>query len=128
MKLLLDTHAFVWWESAPEKLPPSVISLCKDRSNALLLSMVAAWEIQIKSQLGRLKFATPLADVIENQIRSNGFQLLPIELAHVLALENLSWHHKDPFDRLLIAQAMVEGVPVISSDPMFAKYPIQVLW
>jgi PIN domain nuclease of toxin-antitoxin system len=128
MKLLLDTHAFIWWDSEPKKLLPNGLALCRDRANELWLSVVSIWEMQIKLQLGKLQLSTPLAKVIESQQQINGLQVLPITLAHVLALEQLPLHHKDPFDRLLIAQANVEGAVLISHDPIFAKYAVEVVW
>ncbi len=103
MKLLLDTHAFLWWDSEPAKLSPQVLASCQDRSNTLLLSVASVWEIQIKLQLSKLKLTLPLAELIESQQQTNNVEVLPVALAHVLALQNLPPHHKDPFDRLLIA-------------------------
>jgi len=128
MKLLLDTHAFIWWDSEPAKLSPKAIALCQDRRNTLVLSVVSLWEIQIKLQLGKLKLALPLKEIVESQQQTNSVEVLPITLAHVLALENLPAHHKDPFDRLLVAQATVEGAVLVSGDPNIAKYPVQVVW
>ncbi len=128
MKLLLDTHAFIWWDSEPARLSPQALALCQDRVNVVLLSVVSVWEMQIKLQLGRLNLDLPIAEVIESQQQRNGIEVLPITLTHVLALENLPAHHKDPFDRLLIAQAIVEGAFLVSSDPVFAKYPVKLLW
>jgi len=127
MRLLLDTHAFIWWDSEPAKLSPQVLALCQDRTSTVLLSVASVWEMQIKLQLGRLKLALPLATLVENQQRTNGIEVLPISLAHVLALADLPAHHRDPFDRLLIAQARLEGAVLISTDPVFANYPVQVL-
>lgn len=128
MKLLLDTHAFIWWDSEPAKLSPQVLSLCQDRQNTLFLSAASVWEMQIKLQMGKLKLTLPLAELIESQQQTNNLQILPVLLTHVLALEHLPAHHKDPFDRLLIAQANVEEVIVVSNDPMFPKYTDKVLW
>ena len=128
MKLLFDTHAFIWWDSEPQKLTPQIIALCQDRANTILFSVASAGETQIKTQLGKLKLEIPLVQIIENQTRTNGVEVLPIALTHVLALENLPAHHKDPFDRLLIAQAKAEDAVLISADPIFTKYPVQVLW
>ena len=94
----------------------------------MLLSVASAWEMQIKLQLGKLKLALPLAEIIESQQRINNIEVLSITLAHVLALQNLPAHHKDPFDRLLIAQANVEGAVLVSNDPILAKYPVKLLW
>ena len=128
MKLLLDTHVFIWWDSEPASLSSQALALCQDRANTVLLSVASVWEMQIKLQLGKLKLSLPLAEVIESQERINNIEVLPIILAHVLALQNLPAHHKDPFDRLLIAQANVEGAVLISGDPILAKYPVKLLW
>ncbi|CAG0966956.1 hypothetical protein GPROT1_01256 [Gammaproteobacteria bacterium] len=103
MKLIFDTHAFIWWDSAPANLSASVLAQCQDPANQLLFSVVSAWEMQIKSHLGKLKLNLALSDIIASQQQTNHIELLPISLDHVLALETLPDHHKDPFDRLLIA-------------------------
>lgn len=128
MKLLLDTHTFIWWDSEPAKLSPQVLALCQDRTNSLLLSVASVWEMQIKLQLGKLKLDRPLAEIIESQQQRNNIEILPVLLTHVLVLQSLPAHHKDPFDRLLIAQANVEEAALASSDPVFAKYIVNVLW
>ncbi|MEK7398146.1 MAG: type II toxin-antitoxin system VapC family toxin [Candidatus Poribacteria bacterium] len=128
MKLLLDTHAFIWWDSQSSKLSPQVLSLCQDRANTVLLSVVSVWEMQIKLQLGKLRLNLPLATLIESQQRTNGIEVLPIIVDHVLELDNLPAQHKDPFDRLLIAQARVEDAILISSDPIFTDYSVKLLW
>jgi PIN domain nuclease of toxin-antitoxin system len=128
MKLLLDTHTFIWWDSEPGRLSPRVLALCQDRENVVLFSVASAWEMQIKLQLGKLKLTLPLAQVIEGQRQTNNIQVLPVALAHVLALQSLPAHHKDPFDRLLIAQANAENAVLLSSDQAFAKYPVKLLW
>ena len=128
MKLLLDTHTFIWWDSEPDKLSLRVLGLCQDRTNTLLLSVTSIWEMQIKLQLGKLKLNLPLAVIIDSQQKTNNIEVLPIMLAHVLALESLPTHHKDPFDRLLVAQANVEDAVLISNDPIFAKYAVKCIW
>jgi PIN domain nuclease of toxin-antitoxin system len=128
MKLLLDTHAFIWWDSEPGKLSPQALLLCQDRENSLLLSVASIWEMQIKLQLGKLSLKLPLAVVIEGQQQTNGVEVLPVRLEHVLPLEMLPPHHKDPFDRLLIAQAQIENAVLVSGDPVFTKYPIAAIW
>lgn len=128
MKLLLDTHTFIWWDSEPDRLSPQALALCQDRRNILLLSVVSVWEMQIKLQLGKLRLALPLKEIIETQQQTNNIEILPVTLAHVLALENLPVHHKDPFDRLLVAQAMVEGAALVSGDPNIARYAVQIVW
>lgn len=128
MKLLLDTHTFIWWSSDPIQLSSRVVSLCQDRTNVVLLSVTSIWEMQIKHQLGRLSIGLPLRRLIEDQQQANGIEILPIMLAHVLELENLPDSHKDPFDRMLIAQASVEGAVLLSKDGIFNSYPVQVVW
>ena len=128
MKLLLDTHVFIWWASEPERLSEKVLNLCQDSKNTLLLSVASAWEMQIKMQLGKLKPRLPLQDLIESQQQTNNLQILPIELGHVLELHNLPTHHNDPFDRLLIAQANVEDAFLVSKDKAFSGYPVKLLW
>ena len=105
MKLLLDTHIFIWWADQPEKLSQVALSALEDEANELLLSVASVWEMQIKIQLGKLKISLPLSELIKNQQESNGLTVLPVALPHVLALNTLPFHHKDPFDRLLIAQS-----------------------
>ena len=125
--LLLDTHTFLWWDSAPERLSATVLALCRDPSVVLSLSLVSLWEIQIKSDLGKLPLSLPLAEILRDQ-QAAGLQLLPITPAHIFALGTLPPHHKDPFDRLLIAQAIAEGLPLASMDSLFAPYAVPVLW
>ena len=110
MKLLLDTHIFIWWVDEPEKLSASALAALEDESNTLILSVVSAWEIQIKFQLGRLVLSSLLDTLIESQRQANALQILPVELPHVLGLQALPHHHADPFDRLLIAQAIADTV------------------
>lgn len=128
MKLLLDTHAFIWWASEPEKLSKKVRELCNDRTNILMLSVASVWEIQIKINLGKLQIEEPLVDLIEQQQQVNDLRIMPVELKHVLALENLADHHKDPFDRLLIAQSGIESLTLLSKDPIIRKYGVNVVW
>ncbi|HTX53745.1 MAG TPA: type II toxin-antitoxin system VapC family toxin [Candidatus Baltobacteraceae bacterium] len=128
MKVLLDTHTFIWWDGNSAQLSQSALAFCTDPQNTVFLSVVSAWEIQIKRQLGKLQLRLPLATVIESQQRQNSIEVLPVMLPHVLALDALPPHHKDPFDRLLIAQAIAEGAALISNDPAFSKYGIDVRW
>ncbi|MEA5597756.1 type II toxin-antitoxin system VapC family toxin [Rivularia sp. UHCC 0363] len=128
MKLLLDSHVLIWWSSSSEKLSKKVYDLINDTNNTLLFSIASVWEMQIKFQLGKLNLNSTLPTLIQNQQRVNNLQLLPIELGHIYALNNLPLHHKDPFDRLLIAQTIVEQIPIVSIDEVFDNYPIQRLW
>ncbi|MDT4896028.1 MAG: hypothetical protein QOH25_1105 [Acidobacteriota bacterium] len=127
MKLLLDTHIFIWWANEPERLSQTFLSALTDESNTLFLSIVSAWEMQVKMQLGKLKLNLPLQELIQSQQEANALQLLPIELEHVLALSTLPSHHKDPFDRLLIAQAIVEEAMIVSADSKLSAYSVKLL-
>ncbi|MEW6350166.1 MAG: type II toxin-antitoxin system VapC family toxin [Thermodesulfobacteriota bacterium] len=128
MRLLLDTHAFIWWDSEPARLPHAARAACEDLNNCLLFSVAGVWEMQIKLQLGKLQLIVPLGEIIGTQQESNNLQVLPVGLEHVLALEDLPSYHKDPFDRLIIAQARVEDAVVVTNDAVFSRYPVQVLW
>jgi len=122
MKLLLDTHIFIWWVDQPEKLSPAALSALEDETNDLLLSVASVWEMQIKIQLSRLKLSLPLKELVSNQQETNDLTILPVALTHDLTLDALPFHHKDPFDRLLIAQSIEEGVrlsvQILSSLPI----------
>jgi len=127
MKLLLDSHTFLWWNNEPDKLSPRVLEMCKDSENALFVSVASIWELQIKFQLGKLRLYKPLAEIIRQE-QENGIEILSVEASHVFALDSLPNHHKDPFDRLLVAQALVEDAVLISADPLVKQYPVKVEW
>ncbi len=127
MNLLLDTHIFLWLNEQPEKLSANILSHCEDSNNCLFLSHVSPWEIQIKHQLGKLTLDEPLQAMIETQQQDNDLQLLPITLTHIYALAHLPHHHRDPFDRLLIAQASVEEMSLITVDGRMKDYPIKLV-
>lgn len=128
MKLLLDSHTFIWWDNDLDKLSPRVLTLCQDRRNILLISVGSIWEIQIKVQLGKLQLPLSLQNMIKGQQQVNKVRVLPVKLEHVLALDTLPMHHRDPFDRLLIAQANVEDAVLLSHDHVFTLYPVNVQW
>jgi PIN domain nuclease of toxin-antitoxin system len=125
---LLDTHVFLWWATEPSKLSAAALTFLQNPANPLLLSVASVWEAQIKHQLGKLKLQSPLATLVAQQQQTNGIALLPIDLDHVFALSSLPKLHKDPFDRILIAQANTEGATLLSADPIIAQYPVQALW
>jgi len=128
MRLLLDTQAFLWWDDSPERLSAAAQAAIKDPANELLLSVVSVWEMAIKMQLGKLRLTTPLAERISSQQARNQFAVLPVELRHTLQLTELPLHHKDPFDRLLVAQAQVEGAALVSGDAALRHYAVTILW
>lgn len=128
MKLLLDTHTFIWWANEPEKLSEKVLKACEDKKNDLILSVVSVWEMQIKIQLGKLQLKHPLRELVTRQQEANNLQILPVTLEHVFALEKLPNHHRDPFDRLLIAQSKREKLRLVSKDDVFPQYAVKLFW
>lgn len=128
MRYLLDTHAFLWLDSEPEQLPAAALAVCKAPSNLLYVSAASLWEIQIKQQLGKLELDVPLEALLETQRQVNGIEVLGIELAHIYGLQRLPHHHRDPFDRLLISQAQIEGLTLISKDGVFSQYGVALCW
>ena len=127
MKLLLDTHTFIWWAIQKARLSAAALAAMQNTQNQLMLSIASLWEMQLKTQLGKLHFNLPLSQLIEDQQRINGLQLLPIEPDHIYALSQLPYHHKDPFDRLLIAQTLTENLPMVSADLEFKAYSVQII-
>jgi len=127
MNLLIDTHIFVWLQIELRKLSAKRIQMLEDKSNTLFLSLASVWELQLKIQLGKFSFPKPLPEVIQAQQEINDLRILPITPEHIYELENLPFHHKDPFDRLLIAQSIVEDFTLITDDPKFSDYSVKIL-
>lgn len=125
---LLDTHTFLWLASDDRRLPVRVRTLALDHRNTLLLSVASIWELAIKASLGKLELRVPLSDLIKTQRTDLGVRVLPIEPEHALRVGQLEFHHRDPFDRLLVAQAVVEGVPLLSNDAQLDEYPVGRVW
>lgn len=128
MKLLLDTHTFLWMDAEPAKLAKTAASLLIDPQNDLHLSVASLWEIQIKTMLGKLHLRIPLPQLVAENQHQNGLVVLPVTASHVYAVDQLPAIHKDPFDRLLVAVAMTERATLVSADPVFRQYPIAVEW
>lgn len=128
MKYLLDTHAFIWFDNTPQLLSLNATSICQDSQNLLLVSMASLWEMQIKSQLGKLILPLSLSAMVSQQLQNGQIELLPIQFDHILTLDSLPLHHRDPFDRLLIAQAHFEKMPILTSDAAFSAYPVTCVW
>ena len=126
MKVLLDTNTFLWGLSAPERL--SLTARNAVASAERFLSVASIWEVLIKVRTGKLPLPVPTGNYLTTQMSCNGVSVLSIKLEHVLQIERLELHHRDPFDRVLIAQSLEEGWPIITSDPVFKKYPIRVIW
>ena len=128
MRLLLDTHTFIWWFSDSKRLSSNSYESIADPENDLVLSLISIWEIQIKSQLAKLTLNAPLPEVIDRQRQINKLQLLSLELNHIYTLNQLAHHHRDPFDRLLIAQSIAEQLVLVSKDAVLDRYNIQRVW
>jgi PIN domain nuclease of toxin-antitoxin system len=122
MKLLLDTHVFLWVDGEPGRLSPRARSLCEDSGNEILLSVASIWEMQLKIGLGKLALRAPLRTVIQDWTADASLKVLDVNANHVFRVESLPAHHKDPFDRLLIAQAQEEGCAMISHDRVISRY------
>ena len=128
MRLLLDTHTLLWWHEAHPNLSRAAIEALGDPANTIYISVVNIWEAQIKADLGKLVVRDSLRDLVDRQHQINGFGLLSVNVEHVYRLERLDSHHKDPFDRLLIAQAMHEELTLVTRDRVFGDYPVPLLW
>ncbi len=128
MILILDTHAFLWWASGSPKLSKMARSAIEDTDNTVYLSVASVWEIVIKVNTDKLKLDESLETMVATHCEKSGFQLLPIDLSHVYQLQSLPNHHRDPFDRILVAQALTEGAMLITVDPLVTQYPVPILW
>jgi PIN domain nuclease of toxin-antitoxin system len=128
MRFLVDTHAFLWFVTDDPRLSATALALMQPPENELLLSPASHWEIAIKVSTGKLTLAEPFRVLIPREIILNGFQILGIDIEHSAVVATLPYHHRDPFDRMLISQAQVEGIPIISVDPQFDAYGITRLW
>jgi PIN domain nuclease of toxin-antitoxin system len=127
MKALLDTQPFLWAITKDARISDRASDIFTGTSD-LSLSMVSIWEILIKVQTGKLNLPRPAGAYLLGQLADNEIETLPVTLDHLLAFEKLPMHHRDPFDRILIAQAVAEDWPIITSDRDFAKYPVRVIW
>lgn len=128
MRYLLDTHTFLWALTDAPQLSPSARRCYLDAENELVLSVVCVWEMAIKASLGKLTIEEDLAGFLRRELRAQGIGLQAIELEHVLAVRTLPLHHRDPFDRLLIAQALALGLPILGCDAAFDAYGVRRVW
>lgn len=128
MKLLLDTHSFLWFIDGNLRLSATARQLIEDPGNERLISVASLWEMAIKISLGRLTIAQPFATLIPDQLQRNSIQVLDINVAHTAQVTILPFHHRDPFDRMLIAQALVEAIPLVGVDNAFDAYSVTRLW
>lgn len=127
MRVLLDTHAFLWFLVGDPRLSIDVRLLLEKEETELVISAASVWEMAIKSSMGKLLLPLPVADYIATKVRL-GLLVLPIDWTHAAAVQELPWHHRDPFDRLIIAQAQIERLPLVSNDRMFRAYGVTLIW
>ncbi|CAN5703674.1 type II toxin-antitoxin system VapC family toxin [soil metagenome] len=127
MRVLLDTHVWLWMQAEPERLSSDARDTITDLANELLLSAASSWEIAIKWSLGKLDLPEPPDRYVPDRLTSSGVTALAILHGHALAVARLPRHHRDPFDRMLVAQARAEGLPLLTADPVFDRYPVEVI-
>lgn len=128
MRMLLDTHTFLWFVLDDPRLSEGAKTAIVDEAAEVLVSPASYWEIAIKISMRKYSLKVPYETFWRTGIEDNDFRVLPIEFRHTAALVDLPFHHKDPFDRLLIAQAMVEGIPLVGQDQEFDRYSIRKIW
>jgi PIN domain nuclease of toxin-antitoxin system len=128
MKALLDTHVFLWWIMDDPQLTTYIRKIISDSDNDLFFSAASCWEIAIKAQLGKLKLPAKSDIFISDQLATNAIQSLPVHSSHALHVFNLPSLHRDPFDRIIVAQAHLENIPVITSDSLISQYDIATIW
>ena len=128
MKLLLDTHTFLWFIEGNSTLSEVAKNLIENTNNYKFISIASSWEISIKISIGKLELGMNIIELIKQEIYGNAMELLDIKSTHLDELIKLSFHHKDPFDRLIIAASLAEEIPIVGKDRVFENYPIDMLW
>ena len=129
MKVLLDTHVFLWWSSEHgARVSERARAVLADGTTDAAFSLVSVWEIAIKVGAGRMELPDTVERYLPDRLREHGFELLPIELSHAFRAGNLPPIHRDPFDRMLVAQAQIEGLPVLTADPAISRYDVETIW
>jgi PIN domain nuclease of toxin-antitoxin system len=128
MRALLDTHTFLWWVTNDSQLSRRAHEFIGDNDNSLFFSAASGWEIAIKTQIGKLQLADEPTRFIPQQLALNAIVSLPINLRHALHVFTLPRHHRDPFDRILVAQSQLERLPILTDDPLITQYAVEVIW
>ena len=128
MRLLLDTQAFLWFIEGNFNLSSAARNLIEDQGNQRFLSVASLWEMSIKVSIGKLELGMTLTELVKREVYGNAIELLEIQPEHLDELVKLPFHHKDPFDRLLIAQSLTENIPVVTKDSAFRSYPATIVW
>jgi PIN domain nuclease of toxin-antitoxin system len=128
MRLLLDTHVFLWWTAEDTRLPKRVSALMTNIEHQLFFSSASAWEIAVKVNLGKLRLSSELDLFVIEQLTNNAISPLPIQIHHALRVATLPLLHRDPFDRMLVAQSLVENMPILTGDSQISRYPVATIW
>lgn len=128
MRALLDTNVFLWSALDDPKLSRRVSELVRQQSNRLFVSPATGWEIVIKHQIGKINIPDIPGRFVPEVMSAFSFENLPIDMRHALHVETLPRHHRDPFDRILIAQSLLENLPILTADPIFSRYGVEVIW
>lgn len=128
MRILLDTQCWLWMQASPERFSPASMELIENAENELLLSAASSWEISIKYSIGRLRLPAPPSEYVPDRMEASGVTGLPVEHEHALHVATLPSHHRDPFDRLLISQAQILDVPILTADRQLASYEVSLRW
>ncbi len=128
MRLLLDTHAFLWFIEGNLNLSDIARNLIEDQRNQRFLSVASLWEMSIKVSIGKLELGMAFIELVKHEVYGNAIELLEIQPEHLDELAKLPFYHKDPFDRLMIAQSLAENIPVVTKDSTFGSYPVTILW
>ncbi|RJR21239.1 MAG: type II toxin-antitoxin system VapC family toxin [Desulfobacteraceae bacterium] len=128
MRIILDTHCWLWWIAEPERLRDSARLVIADRNNEIYLSAASSWEIAIKYSLGKLALPEPPEDFVPKRLARDAVFPLPVQHVHVLHVSTLPQYHKDPFDRLIISQSLIEHIPIMTVDRQFESYDVKILW
>ena len=128
MRVLADTHAFLWYIYDDPRLPKKVVELFEDEETRSIISLVSVWEIAIKNQIGKLRLGMEFRAFLDNYIEGTDIEVLALESAHLLTYSELPLHHRDPFDRMLIAQSLYEQLEIVTGDEVFRRYPVDIVW
>lgn len=128
MRYLLDTHTLIWWAAEPDKLSDRVRQIIRSGDNQIFLSAASTWELALKAQIGKIQFNRPISAFVADEMSRNHFQILPVSIAHTLATSELPLLHRDPFDRLLVAQSRLEKLPILTADAWICRYDVQAEW
>ena len=128
MRVIIDSHALLWFLNGDVPLGSRAAALIRDETNRPVVSVASCWELAIKSSIGKLRFPAPYEEFLWPQLRANRIDVLAIEQSHLNKIGGLAHHHRDPFDRIIVAQALVERIPVVSNDAMFDAYGVERLW